>query len=134
MGSATGRRVVYQYRQKRAELDLRNIEKQIRKAKWEIDNGVLGKKPKFLKVTGAKKELDEELIEIARLKAGIKGYVTNLSCEAQIVINGYHNLFNVEKSFRMAKSDLKARPIYHQTIDSIEAHLAVCFAALAICS
>jgi transposase len=64
--------------------------------------------------------------------AGIKGYVTNLSCEEQTVIDAYHNLFQVEKSFRMAKSDLQARPIYHQTRDSIEAHLTICFAALAI--
>jgi transposase len=132
-GEVKGRRVVYQYRQKRAELDLRNMAKQIRKAQWHIDNGLLQKKPKFLKFTSEKKELNEELIKTARLKAGIKGYVTNLICEAQTVINGYHNLFNVEKSFRMAKSDLKARPIFHQTRDSIEAHLTVCFAALGIC-
>ncbi|MDR2437066.1 MAG: hypothetical protein LBD17_03235 [Endomicrobium sp.] len=56
-----------------------------------------------------------------------------MDCEAEIVIKGYHNLFNVEKSFRMAKSDLKARPIFHQKRDSIEAHLTVCFTALGIC-
>jgi len=37
-----------------------------------------------------------------------------------------------EKSFRMAKSDLQARPIYHRTRDSIEAHLTIVFAALAV--
>jgi transposase len=73
------------------------------------------------------------LIREAKLKAGIKGYATNLECDAKIVIEGYHNLFQVEKSFRMTKSDLQARPIYHQTRDSIEAHLTVCFAALGIC-
>jgi P pilus assembly chaperone PapD len=43
-------RIVYQYKQKRAELDLRNIDKQIRKAQWHIDNGLQQKKPKFMKL------------------------------------------------------------------------------------
>jgi transposase len=131
-GEIRERRVVYQYKSNRAELDMRNIDKQIKAVLLQIENKTFLKKPRFLKMTESKKELDEKLIKIARLKAGIKGYVTNLDCEGEIVINGYHNLFSVEKSFRMTKSDLKARPIYHQTRDSIEAHLTVCFAALGI--
>jgi len=38
----------------------------------------------------------------------------------------------LEHTFRMSKSDLQARPIYHRTRDSIEAHLTIVFAALAI--
>src|SRR5215472_5694726 len=38
----------------------------------------------------------------------------------------------LEKSFRMAKSDLRARPVYHRIRDSIEAHLTIVFAALAV--
>jgi transposase len=38
----------------------------------------------------------------------------------------------LEKSFRMAKSGLQARPVYHRTRDSIEAHLTIVFAALAV--
>jgi len=132
-GKKTFRQVVYQYKQKRAELDLRNIEKQIRKAQWQLEKNELIRKSRFLSIKKAKKEINHELIEEARRKAGIKGYVTNLNCDAQIVINGYHNLFQVEKSFRMSKSDLKARPIFHRLRDSIEAHLTVCFAALGIC-
>ena len=48
------------------------------------------------------------------------------------MIGAYHQLFQIEKSFRMAKSDLQARPIYHRKRDSIEAHLTVVFAALAV--
>ena len=48
------------------------------------------------------------------------------------VISAYHQLFNVEASFRMAKSDLKARPIFHHKRESIDAHLTVVFTALAI--
>jgi hypothetical protein len=133
-GEIKDRRVIYQYKQSsRDKLDLINIDKQIKTVLLQIANNTLPKKPKFLKLTGSKKELNKKLIKISRLKAGIKGYVTNLDYDAQTIINGYHNLFSVEKSFRMTKSDLKARPIYHQTRDSIEAHLTVCFAALEIC-
>jgi hypothetical protein len=51
---------------------------------------------------------------------------------AEFVIGAYHQLFQIEKSFRMAKSDLQARPLYHRTRDSIEAHLTMVFAALAV--
>ncbi len=48
------------------------------------------------------------------------------------MIGAYHRLFEIEKSFRMSKHDLQARPIYHHKRDSIEAHLTVVFAALAV--
>ena len=48
------------------------------------------------------------------------------------MIGSYHRLYEIEKSFRMSKSDLQARPIYHRTRDSIEAPLTVVFAALAV--
>jgi transposase len=48
------------------------------------------------------------------------------------VIGSYSKLFEIEKSFRMPKSDLQARPIYHRKRDSIEAHLTIVFTALAI--
>lgn len=48
------------------------------------------------------------------------------------MIGAYHRLFEVEKSFRLSKHDLQARPIYHHKRESIEAHLSIVFAALAI--
>ena len=51
---------------------------------------------------------------------------------AEFVIDAYHRLFQIEKSFRMSKHDLQARPIYHHQRDSIEAHLTIVFAALAV--
>ncbi|MDZ7837310.1 MAG: hypothetical protein U5N58_04830 [Actinomycetota bacterium] len=72
------------------------------------------------------------MVESSRLKAGIKGYVTDIGIPAQEVIDAYHQLFEVERSFRMSKSDLKARPVFHYTRDAIEAHLTIVFAALAV--
>ena len=71
----------------------------------------------------------------ARRLEGLKGYVTNIASEvmdAHAVVAAYHDLWKVEQSFRMAKADLRARPIFHRTRDAIEAHLTVVFAALAV--
>ena len=48
------------------------------------------------------------------------------------MIGAYHQLCHIEKSFRMSKHDLRARPIYHHKRESIDAHLNVVFAALAV--
>ena len=125
-------RVVYQYRQKRAALDLRNIDKQIDKARKIVDGSVPAKRAKFLTLKATHKEINLPLIEKARALAGVKGYVTNLDAPDEQVIAFYHDLFHVEASFRMAKSDLRARPIFHQKRESIEAHLTIVFAAIAI--
>jgi tetratricopeptide (TPR) repeat protein len=127
-----GYRVVYQYRAKRAALDLRNIEKQVAKAKKALSGQLPANRTKFLSIKAKSKQLNQKLIDKARALAGIKGYVTNLDIPDQEVIAHYHQLFQVEATFRMAKSDLKARPIFHRKRDAIEAHLTIVFAALAI--
>lgn len=48
------------------------------------------------------------------------------------VVSSYHDLWQVEQSFRMSKTDLRARPVFHHTKDAIDAHLTIVFAALAI--
>lgn len=127
-----GQRIIYQYRTKRAELDRRNIEKQIAKAERIITGKAPVHKSKFLSLKAKDKQLNRELIDKAQALVGIKGYVTNLDVSDEQVISAYHQLWHVEKSFRMSKSDLKARPIFHQTRESIEAHLTVVLVALAM--
>ena len=78
------------------------------------------------------KQLNQKLIDKAKALVGVKGYVTNLFIPDEQIIASYHQLWHIEQSFRMSKSDLKARPIFHQKRDSIEAHLTVVLAALAI--
>lgn len=121
-----GYRIIYQYRVKRAAIDLRNIEKQVTKGQ------IPAHRTKFLSVTSKSKQLNQKLIDKAKALAGIKGYVTNLDIPDEEVITNYHQLFQVEATFRMAKSDLRARPIYHRKRDAIEAHLTIVLAALAI--
>jgi len=77
--------------------------------------------------------VNRELEAKARSLAGLKGYTTNLTTVgAEFVINAYHQLWRIEKSFRMSKHDLQARPIYHHKRESIDAHLTIVFAALAV--
>jgi hypothetical protein len=127
-----GQRIIYQYREKRAALDMHNIEKQIIKAEKIISGKTVARKAKFLSVKTKEKYLNQTLINKAKALAGIKGYVTNLHIPDEQIISSYHQLWHVEQSFRMSKSDLKARPIFHYKRDSIEAHLTIVLAALAI--
>jgi transposase len=130
-----GQRIIYQYRAKRAALDLRNIQKQIEKAEKIIKGTTTAKRAKFLSIKTKEKGLNQALVDKAKTLAGIKGYVTNLPATAasnKQVIAYYHQLWHVEQSFRMSKSDLKARPIFHHQQEAIEAHLTVVMAALAI--
>ena len=135
-GPATrGRRVVYQWSFKRNKYDDKAINALIERAEKIADGRAPLKRARFLKVTGATKELDQTTINRARQLAGLKGYVTNLSIAQMTgaaVIAAYHDLWRVEESFRMTKSDLRARPVFHHQRDAIEAHMTVVFAALAI--
>jgi len=128
----TDRRAIYQYRQKRAKMDLLNIDKLINKAQRMVEGTLKAKHNRFLRITGEQKEINTVLVNTARKRAGIKGYVTNLDIPAGQVIDYYRQLFQVEKSFRIAKSDLKARPVFHHKRSSIDAHLTIVFAALAV--
>jgi hypothetical protein len=141
-GPAGGRRdqvIYYQYKADRARRTLRGIDEQVRKAEQAIAGNAPVKRNRFIRLSGGTRTVNRELEEKARALAGLKGYVTNLrACPdgtpvtPEFVIGAYHQLFQIEKSFRMAKSDLQARPIYHRTRDSIEAHLTIVLAALAI--
>ncbi|WP_430298484.1 IS1634 family transposase [Sinomonas sp. B1-1] len=132
---ARERRIVYQYSFKRAKRDRRTINLMVEKAERIAAGSAPLKKARFLKVTGAEKALDQATIDRARQLAGLKGYVTDLHPEKMTgpaVIGAYHELWQVEASFRMTKSDLRARPVFHYQREAIEAHLTVVFAALAI--
>ena len=62
----------------------------------------------------------------------LKGYITNTNLDTQTVIDRYHDLWHIENSFRITKSDLEARPIFHRLDETIKAHLVLVFAGLAI--
>jgi hypothetical protein len=125
--------IFYQYRHERARRTLRGIDQQVAKAERAVAGQAPVKRNRFIQLSGGTRKVNRTLEAKARALAGIKGYITNLDgVSAEFVIGAYHRLFHIEKSFRMSKHDLQARPIYHHKRDSIEAHLTVVFAALAV--
>jgi hypothetical protein len=111
--NARERRIVYQYSFKRAKRDNRTSNLMIDKAERIADGKAPLKKARFLKVTGAQKALDQATIDRARQLASLKGYVTNLpetKMPGTAVISAYHDLWQVEASFRMTKSDCAPGP------------------------
>ena len=93
------------------------------------------KRDRFVKITDAARSWTGTWSNAPSTLAGLKGYVTNIDADilaGDHVVTAYHDLYQVERSFRMAKTDLAARPVFHRLRDSIEAHLTVVFAALAV--
>jgi transposase len=124
--------IYYQHKADRARRTLRGVDEQVAKA----ENAVAGKAPvkcnRFIALSGGTKTVNRALEAKARSLAGLKGYITNLDATPEFVIDAYHRLFHIEASFRMSQHDLQARPIYHHKRESIEAHLTIVLAALAV--
>jgi transposase len=115
--------------------DKYEMEKQILKAQTIIQAPFRNIKAKFVKAFHEKLTLNEELIEKTRKLLGIKGYYTDLEEDelpTSKVIEKYHELYKVEQAFRVAKSDLETRPMFHFKEEPIKLHILICFIALAI--
>lgn len=123
----------YQYRKDRARRTVHGINEQVAKAEKAVAGQASVKRNRFITLTGATKSVNRDLEAKARALAGWKGYSTNLTSQTpEFVIAAYHQLWRIEKSFRMSKHDLAARPIYHHLKESIDAHLNIAFVALAV--
>jgi hypothetical protein len=128
-------RAVWAYSAKRAARDGKTLTAQENRAKAVIAGEKTARTPRFVTITNGTKTLDQRSLARARRLVGLKGYVTNIPATlmpADEVIASYHDLWQVEQSFRMSKTDLRARPMFVRTRDAIEAHLTVVFAALAL--
>jgi transposase len=127
-------RLVCQYLRQRAAKDRSDREKQIARAQ-EIINApkVKMRRYRFIKTAGETITLNVDLVTKAEKLEGIKGYITNTQLPDAKVIERYHDLWRIEYAFRLTKSDLEARPIFHRLDETIQAHLVIVFAGLAIC-
>lgn len=128
-------RAVWAYSAKRAARDNKTLTAQENRARAVIAGEKAARTPRFVKTTGDARSLDEAALARARRLVGLKGYVTNIPAQlmpAGEVIASYHELWHVEQSFRMSKTDLAARPMFVRTRDAIEAHLTIVFTALAL--
>ena len=77
-------------------------------------------------------EIDYEKFNLDKVWDGLKGYITNTKLRDKQVIENYKNLWHIEKAFRMSKTDLHIRPIYHRLKHRIEAHICISFTAYCI--
>jgi hypothetical protein len=128
-------RAVWAYSAKRAARDRKTLTLQENKAKAVVAGEKAARAPRFVKTSNGARSLDEAALARARRLVGLKGYVTNLPTmimPAAEVISSYHSLWQVEASFLMAKSDLRARPVFHHERAAIQAHLTVVMTALAV--
>ena len=128
-------RLIVSYSEKRARKDAHNRENGIKRLEKRIISGNLTKENinnrgynKFLKIEGnATISLDLEKITFDSEWDGLKGYITNASLNPQEVIDQYRQLWQIEKAFRISKTDLKVRPVYHRKASRIETHLLLAF-------
>lgn len=136
-GEIAKRRLIIDFSEKRAKKDNFNREKLIKKLEVKIaSKKELIKKSKYLLVENQGKVagIDQEKIKQDKRHDGLKGYWTNLQAKTKPkeIIDQYHNLWKVEKAFRMSKSDLQERPIFHRKLKRINGHLLICFCSLLI--
>lgn len=130
-------RLIVEYSEDQAKKDAKNREKIIDKLKRKLETGKpVIHKNKFLAWKNNDKitSIDDKKIEEDKQFDGLKGYIANKGNRSSFkeIIDQYHNLWKVEKAFRMSKSDLKERPIYHQEIKRIKSHLILCFVSLLV--
>jgi transposase len=135
-----GRRLLVGYTEERAKKDAYNRQKGVKRLEKIYKRGSLTKEHinkrgynKFLKI-----EQDitvsinyDKIAEDAQWD-GLKGYLTNTELTMEQVYTAYHNLWNVERAFRISKSKIEIRPMFHFTRKRIEAHICICFVALKV--
>ena len=138
-------RLVLSYSTQRAKKDKYNRTKAIQRLEDKIKSSKTITK-KDLKLSYYAKYIDlddnnskinfninnQKIIEDEKL-GGIKGFVTNdFTLTANEIIEHYNNQYEVERAFRISKTDLKIRPIYHRLETRIKAHILISFVSYAI--
>jgi len=135
-----GTKLILSYKNARAKKDKQNRKNGLERLEKKIKSGKLSKQNinnkgynKYLKLEGETTiSINYEKYNEDEVWDGLKGYRTNTSLSKEDVISRYHQLWSVEKTFRISKSDLEIRPIYHHLKKRIEAHICISFAACKI--
>ena len=135
-----GRRLLVGYTDDRARKDAHNREKGIQRLEKAYQRGTLTKDNinkrgynKFLKMEGdIKVAINYDKLEADARWDGLKGYLTNANIPTGEVYAAYHNLWHVERAFRISKSKIEIRPMFHFTHRGIKAHVCICFVALKV--
>ncbi len=133
-------RLIINYSQARAKKDAYNRKRGLKRLEKQVKSGKLTKSNinnkgynKYLKLNGdVIVEIDYDKYNLDQKWDGLKGYVTNTKLTDSEVMENYKNLRHIEKAFRMSKTDLRIRPIYHRLRNRIEAHICISFTAYCI--
>lgn len=133
-------KLIIAYSDKRTKKDAHNRKRGLERLEKKVKTGKLTKSNinnrgynKYLKMEGEiKVSIDREKFEKDKIWDGLKGYVTNCNLEPEEIVENYKNLWHIEKAFRMSKTDLRIRPIYHRLRKRIEAHICLSFVAYSI--
>lgn len=133
-------RLIVTYTEKRAQKDKRMREKGVQKLRKKVKSGKLTKEGinnrgynKFLVLEGeATVRIDEKKVKDDARWDGLKGYLTNTDLSPEEVVAQYTNLWCIERAFRISKTDLRIRPVFHRKRKRIEAHFCIAFAAYAV--
>lgn len=133
-------RIIVAYASHRAIKDEYNRKRGLQRLEKQIKAGKLTKSSinnkgynKYLKLKGEIViEIDYEKFDRDKSWDGLKGYITNTKLNNKQVIENYKNLWQIEKAFRISKTDLRIRPVYHRLKHRIEAHICISFTAYCI--
>lgn len=134
------KRLIVTMSDSRAKRDAKNARKGLdklkkRSASGKLTKGNLNNKGynKYLKMEGdVAVSIDYERFEQDKVWYGIKGYITNTKMGKSLVISSYGTLWRIERLFRMNKTDLRIRPIYHRLVNRIYGHINICYAAYVV--
>ena len=133
-------RLIVSYSEKRAKKDAYNRKRGLSRLEKQVKSGKLTKASinnrgynKYLKLQGeVDVQIDYDKFQSDHLWDGLKGYITNTTLKDDDVIENYQNLWYVEKAFRISKTDLRIRPIYHRLRHRIQAHICISFTAYCV--
>ncbi len=133
-------KIIISYSQTRAKKDAYNRKRGLEKLEKSIAKGKLTKQNinnrgynKYLKLEGEIKiSIDKQKYKNDAKWDGLKGYTTNTELSTEDIISNYKHLWQIEKAFRISKTDLRIRPIYHRLKRRIEAHICISFCAYKI--
>ena len=133
-------RLIISFKEQRAHKDAHNRKIGLEKLEKNLKSGKLSKKQinnkgynKYLKMEGdINIVIDYDKYHDDAKWDGLKGYITNTELSKENVIEKYNQLWAIEKTFRISKSDLQIRPIYHRLRRRIEAHICISFVACKI--
>lgn len=134
------RRLVISHSERRAKKDAHNRKRGLNRLEKTLKSGRLTKANinkkgynKYLKLIGKVSiEIDYDKYQADKAWDGLKGYITNTKLSSQQIIENYNQLWQIEKAFRISKTDLRIRPIYHRLKNRIDGHICIAFTAYTV--